>query len=78
MSILVTVVLALIALCCVALAFYLIEWVLGALGIGFPPMVVTVLKIILVLVAILILVRLFGPMIGDLDLGLGRGRVIPR
>jgi hypothetical protein len=54
---------ALIYLCCVALAFFLCVWVLGELGVILPYMVINILKVIFVLVAILILARLFGPMI---------------
>jgi hypothetical protein len=52
---------ALIYLCCVALAFFLCVWVLGSLGVALPLMVLTVLKIIFVLIAILILIRLLWP-----------------
>jgi hypothetical protein len=52
---------ALIYLCCVALAFFLCIWVLGELGVALPIIVITILKVIFVLVAILILVRLFLP-----------------
>ena len=51
---------ALIYLCGIALCFYLIIWVLGAIGIHLPPMVVNILIVVLVLVAILILWRLFA------------------
>jgi hypothetical protein len=51
---------ALIYLCGIALCFYLIIWVLGAIGIHLPPMVVNILVVVLVLVAILILWRLFA------------------
>jgi hypothetical protein len=51
---------ALIYLCGIALCFYLILWVLGAIGIHLPPMVVNILIVVLVLVAILILWRLFA------------------
>jgi hypothetical protein len=50
----------LIYLCGLALAFYLILWVLGAIGIVLPHMVVVILGVVLVLVAILILWRLFA------------------
>lgn len=52
---------ALIYLCVVALCFFLTIWVLGELGIMLPMMVITILKVIFVLIAILILVRLFLP-----------------
>jgi len=55
---------ALLYLCGIFLAFYLILWVLGMLGIGLPYMVLNVLKVMLVLVAILVLVRLFAPVWG--------------
>lgn len=51
---------ALIYLCGIALCFYLIIWVLGAIGLHLPPMVVNILLVVLVLVAILILWRLFA------------------
>lgn len=51
---------ALIYLCGIALCFYLIIWVLGVLGIHLPGMVVNILMVVLVLVAILILWRLFA------------------
>ena len=54
---------ALIYLCCIALAFYLCIWVLGELGIILPMMVITILKVIFVLIAILILIRLFAPFV---------------
>lgn len=52
---------ALIYLCFVALGFFLILWVLAALGVALPAMVVTILKVVFVLVAILVLLRLFWP-----------------
>jgi hypothetical protein len=54
---------ALIYLCCIALAFFLCVWVLGQLGVALPYMVINILKVIFVLVAILILVRLFWPIV---------------
>lgn len=52
---------ALIYICFIALAFFLCLWVLGSLGLMLPGMVITILKVIFVLVAILILARLFSP-----------------
>jgi hypothetical protein len=52
---------ALIYLCFLALAFYLVLWVLGAIGIVLPAMVIRILGVIFVLVAILILYQLFWP-----------------
>lgn len=54
---------ALIYLCCVALAFFLCVWVLAELGVALPYMVLNILKVIFVLIAILILVRLFAPLV---------------
>jgi hypothetical protein len=61
MSIFEALIRALIYLCCVALAFFLCLWVLGELGVMLPVMVITILKVIFCLIAILILVRLFAP-----------------
>lgn len=52
---------ALLYLCGIVLAYYLIIWVLSSIGLHLPPMVLQVLLVMLVLVAILILVRLFAP-----------------
>ena len=54
---------ALIYLCCIALAFFLCLWVLATLGVALPGMVITILKVIFVLIAILILVRIFMPLV---------------
>jgi hypothetical protein len=51
---------ALIYICGIALCYYLIIWVLGAIGLHLPAMVLNILLVVLVLVAILILWRLFG------------------
>jgi hypothetical protein len=64
---------ALIYLCCIALAFFLCLWVLAELGVALPAMVITILKVIFVLVAILILVRLFMPFMGGFTWFPGRG-----
>ena len=52
---------ALIYLCFMVLAFYLIVWVLEQLGIRLPPMVEKILMVVLILVAILVLYQLFAP-----------------
>lgn len=52
---------ALIYLLLVAAAFFLCVWVFGQLGIVLPPPLLIIFKMIFVLVAILILVRLFYP-----------------
>lgn len=54
---------ALIYLCFIAILFYICVWVLGALGIALPYMVLNILKVIFGLVAILILVKLFAPVV---------------
>jgi hypothetical protein len=62
MGIIEAVIRALLYICCIALAFFLILWVLSSIGLVLPAMVITILKVMFVLVAILILVRLFWPM----------------
>ena len=52
---------ALITICLMALAFFLIIWVLGTIGFSLPPQIEKILVVILVLVAVLILARLFYP-----------------
>jgi hypothetical protein len=52
---------ALLYLCVIALLFFLCVWVLGQLGVALPYMVLNILKVMFVLIAILILVRLFWP-----------------
>lgn len=61
MGLLEAVIRALIYVCCIALAFFLVLWVLGAIGLAMPPMVVTILKVIFILIAVLVLVRLLWP-----------------
>lgn len=51
---------ALIYICGIALCYFLIIWVLGAIGLVLPHMVLNILLVVLVLVAILILWRLFA------------------
>jgi hypothetical protein len=58
---------ALIYLCFLAIAYYLIIWVLGSIGIHIPPMVLTILGVIFVLVAILVLYNLFWGSISGFD-----------
>lgn len=50
---------ALLYLCGIVLAYFLVIWVLGELGIALPAMVLHVILVMLVLVAILVLWRLF-------------------
>jgi hypothetical protein len=42
-------------------------WVFAKLGVALPAMVITILKVIFVLVAILILVRLFAPFVSGFN-----------
>lgn len=65
MSIIEAVIRALLYLCCIALAFFLCIWVLGVLGVALPGMVITILKVMFVLIAILVLLRLFWPVFGS-------------
>lgn len=51
---------ALIYICGIALCYFLIIWVLGAIGLHLPAMVMNILLVVLVLVAILILWRIFA------------------
>jgi len=51
---------ALIYICGIALCYFLIIWVLGAIGLHLPAVVVNILLVVLVLVAILVLWRLFA------------------
>jgi len=60
-----TVIMVLIWLCLLALAFFLIEWVLSQLGIAIPGQVIMILKVILVLVAIYIIVVNVLPRMGN-------------
>ena len=51
---------ALIYICGIALCYFLIIWVLGAIGLHLPGTAVNILLVVLVLVAILVLWRLFA------------------
>ena len=50
---------ALIYIGFLAMAFYLVVWFLAGIGLSFPPMVVHIFSMILVLIAILVLYNLF-------------------
>jgi len=52
---------ALIYICLLAAAFFLVVWVLAGIGIAVPATIIHIFAIILALVAILILARLFYP-----------------
>ena len=59
-----SVIMGLIYLCLIAVAVYLIIWVLGQLGIAIPEPIMKIIWVIVVLVAILILVRTVLPGMG--------------
>ncbi len=59
---------ALLYLCGIFLCYYLIMWVLAELGIHIPEMVLRVLWVMLVIVAVLVLYRLFAGSFGNLRL----------
>lgn len=59
---------SLIFICLLALAYYLCIWVLGAIGLAIPHPVMVILGVILVLVAILILYRLWSPWLGSVNI----------
>ena len=63
MGLLERVIRALLYLCVIAICFYLIIWVIGVLGVAIPGVIITILKVMFVLVAILVLVRLFYPFV---------------
>lgn len=56
---------ALIGLCLLVAVVFLIFWVLAGLGLAIPAMVVHIIWIIVALIALLILVRLLRPYIGN-------------
>ena len=68
MSIVERIIRALLYLCCLALGFYLVLWVLSSIGIHLPAMVVNILTVMFVLIAILVLVRLFWPVLSGFKL----------
>ncbi len=58
---------ALIYLCFIAIAFYLVLWVLGEIGIALPFMVIVLLKVVFLLFALLILYQLFAPFFSNIN-----------
>lgn len=52
---------ALLYICGIVLCYFLIVWVLGAIGLHLPDMVLNILLVMLILIAVLVLVRLFVP-----------------
>ncbi len=59
---------ALLYICGLALLFFLCVWVLGVIGLTLPVMVERIILVMFVLVAILILGRLFYPWISSATL----------
>lgn len=59
-----SVIMMLIYLCLLAIAVYLIIWVLGEIGIVIPPQTMKLLWVIVVLLAILMIVRVMLPALG--------------
>lgn len=57
----------LLFICFMALAYYLVIWVLGAIGLHLPREVLVILGVILVLIAILVLYRLWSPWFGGVN-----------
>lgn len=58
---------ALLMLCLVMLAYFLIFWVLGTIGIIIPAIVQHIILVMIILIAILILARMFWPLIGGVN-----------
>ncbi len=54
---------ALLIICAFVLLFFLVTWCLSAIGLAIPIMVEKVLIVMMILIAILILARLFYPWI---------------
>jgi hypothetical protein len=52
---------ALLVICGFVLVFYVVVWAMAAIGLAIPVMIEKVLMVMMVLVAILILARLFYP-----------------
>jgi hypothetical protein len=57
---------ALLYICAIVLCYFLILWVLAAIGLEIPAMVVKIIMVMLILVCILVLYRLFSPWFGNL------------
>ena len=66
MGILEAVITALVYIVLLAIAMYLIIWVIEIIGLQIPQKVVQLLWVVVVLIAILILVRVFVPSLGRL------------
>lgn len=58
---------ALLFICGLALIYFLVVWVLRTLGFPLPEEALRILMVMFVLVAILVLWRLFSPIIGGVN-----------
>ena len=58
---------SLIFICLLALAYFLVMWVLGVIGLALPHIVQTIIGVIFVLVALLILYNLWAPYLGRIN-----------
>lgn len=58
---------ALIFICFMVLLYYIVLYVLEAIGLRIPPHIATVIMVILGLIAILVLYQLFAPYIGGVN-----------
>ncbi len=56
---------ALIYVCCLALVFVLVVWVLGTIGVAIPAAAIKILYVIFGLICILVLWRLLRPHAGN-------------
>lgn len=59
-----TIIVMLIYLALLALAVYLVLWVLGEIGLTIPPQVLKIVWVVVILVAVLIIVRTVLPGLG--------------
>lgn len=67
MSMIERVIRALLYLIGIAICYYLILWVLSAMGIHIPQQILTLLMVAFGLVAVLVLVRLFWPSLTSMN-----------
>jgi len=56
----------LIYLCLIAIVVFLVQWVLGQLGIAIPQRVMQILWVIVVLIAILLIYQAVAPYLGSM------------
>ncbi len=58
---------ALIYICVMALLFYLVLWVLAAIGFALPAVIEKILIVIFILICLLVLWQLFSPWISGVN-----------